>query len=41
MDAGEVTDKGSINQRFVLRNRTALVDALYGQVPGNDVISID
>jgi len=29
MDAGEVTDKGSLNQRAVLRHRAALVDALY------------
>jgi feruloyl-CoA synthase len=29
LDAGEITDKGSINQRAVLRHRTAVVDALY------------
>ena len=29
MDKGEMTDKGSINQRAVLKNRAALVDALY------------
>jgi feruloyl-CoA synthase len=29
MDAAEVTDKGSINQRAVLRHRAALVEALY------------
>jgi feruloyl-CoA synthase len=29
IDAGEVTDKGSINQRAVLRNRAALVQELY------------
>ena len=29
MDNGEMTDKGSINQRAVLRNRAALVDELY------------
>ena len=27
---GEITDKGSINQKAVLRRRAALVDALYG-----------
>ena len=33
IDKGEVTDKGSINQRAVLMHRAALVDALYaGQV---------
>jgi feruloyl-CoA synthase len=29
IDKGEVTDKGSINQRAVLANREALVEALY------------
>jgi feruloyl-CoA synthase len=29
LDAGEITDKGSINQRAVLRHRAAVVDALY------------
>ena len=29
IDAGEVTDKGSINQRAVLAHRAALVAALY------------
>jgi feruloyl-CoA synthase len=29
MDRGEATDKGSINQRAVLKNRAALVDELY------------
>ena len=30
LDAGEVTDKGTINQKAVLRNRRKLVDELYG-----------
>ena len=29
IDRGEITDKGSINQRAVLKHRAALVDALY------------
>jgi feruloyl-CoA synthase len=29
LDAGEMTDKGSINQKAVLRRRAALVDELY------------
>ena len=29
IDAGEITDKGSINQRAVLSHRAALVEALY------------
>ena len=32
-DRGEVTDKGSINQRAVLRHRQHLVDALHGNDP--------
>jgi feruloyl-CoA synthase len=30
LDKGEITDKGSINQRAVLLHRAALVDALHG-----------
>ena len=30
LDAGELTDKGTINQKAVLRNRRRLVDELYG-----------
>jgi feruloyl-CoA synthase len=29
LDAGEMTDKGSINQRAVLKRRAALVEELY------------
>ena len=32
-DRGEVTDKGSVNQRAVLRERAALVDALWSEDP--------
>ncbi|MEQ5872884.1 feruloyl-CoA synthase [Sagittula sp. NFXS13] len=32
-DKGEVTDKGSINQRAVLRHRADLVDALWAEDP--------
>jgi feruloyl-CoA synthase len=38
LDVGEVTDKGSINQRAVLAHRGALVDALYADPPPADVI---
>jgi feruloyl-CoA synthase len=34
IDAGEVTDKGSINQRAVLENRAMLVEKLYAEPPG-------
>ena len=33
IDKGEVTDKGSINQRAVLKVREALVQALYDEAP--------
>ena len=33
MDAGEITEKGSINQKAVLRNRAALVEELYAGSP--------
>jgi len=38
LDAGEMTDKGSINQRAVLARRAALVEALYAEPPGGEVI---
>jgi feruloyl-CoA synthase len=39
MDAGEATDKGSINQRNVLKRRAALVDELYAEPPSPRVIT--
>ena len=41
LDAGEATDKGSINQRVVLGRRAALVDELYAKPISARVISID
>jgi feruloyl-CoA synthase len=38
IDAGEVTDKGSINQRAVLDNRAALVELLYAEPPDPSII---
>lgn len=38
MDAGEVTDKGSINQGAVLLRRAALVEELYAPTPTGRVI---
>ncbi|MEL6233963.1 MAG: feruloyl-CoA synthase, partial [Pseudomonadota bacterium] len=32
-DAGEITDKGSLNQRAILRHRAELVEALFGHDP--------
>jgi feruloyl-CoA synthase len=40
LDAGEVTDKGSINRRAVLAGRKALVEELYAQEPSPNVIAI-
>ncbi len=40
MDAGELTDKGYINQGTSLARRKALVDKLYADPPGNDVIAL-
>jgi feruloyl-CoA synthase len=34
IDAGEVTDKGSVNQRAVLAARRELVESLYAENPG-------
>jgi feruloyl-CoA synthase len=41
LDAGEATDKGSLNQRMVLRHRAALVEELYADAPSARVIAID
>ncbi len=40
LDVGEATDKGSINQRMVLRHRAALVDELYAGQPSDRVIAL-
>jgi feruloyl-CoA synthase len=41
IDRGEMTDKGSINQRAVLAHRASLVDDLYAEPPGERVIALD
>ena len=38
IDHGEVTDKGSINQRAALAHRASLVQELYGEKPSDRVI---
>ena len=40
IDRGEVTDKGSINQRAVLDARAALIEALYSPTPPRQVITL-
>jgi len=37
IDKGEVTDKGSINQRAVRTHRAALVESLYADTPGPEI----
>jgi feruloyl-CoA synthase len=41
LDLGEMTDKGSINQRLVIRNRAPMIERLYAARPVSEVISID
>jgi feruloyl-CoA synthase len=41
LDRGEITDKGSINQRAVLQHRARLVEALYAEPCAADVIAIE
>ena len=38
IDAGEITDKGSINQRAVLRTRANLVELLYSEPAAPQVL---
>ncbi|RJF94625.1 acyl-CoA synthetase [Oleomonas cavernae] len=40
LDGGEMTDKGYINQKAALTRRAHLVEKLYADPPGNDVIVI-
>ena len=40
IDAGEITDKGYVNQRLVISRRADLVKALYAEPPGPGVIQL-
>src|SRR4029077_11044649 len=40
IDAREITDKGSINQKAVLANRAALVEDIYAEPAPSIVISV-
>jgi len=40
IDAGEITDKGYVNQRATLEHRHALVEALYANPPGPGVVVV-
>lgn len=40
IDAGEITDKGYVNQRATLENRKDLVDRIYANPPGEGVVVV-
>ena len=40
IDRGEVTDKGSINQRAVLEHRSGLIETLYAKQPPAHIIAL-
>jgi feruloyl-CoA synthase len=40
LDAGEITDKGSLNQRAVLERRASLVEKLYGTTAPHEILRI-
>lgn len=40
IDADELTDKGHINQSAALAYRATLVEKLYADPPGNDVVVV-
>jgi feruloyl-CoA synthase len=40
IDAGEITDKGYVNQRATLERRKAVVDGLYANPPGEGVVVV-
>ena len=40
IDAGEITDKGYVNQRATLERRAALVRSLYAEPPGPGVVVV-
>jgi feruloyl-CoA synthase len=41
LDAGEITDKGSFNQRAVLDRRKNIVEQLYAPEPPAEVLTIE
>jgi feruloyl-CoA synthase len=40
MDRGEITDKGSVNQKAVIANRQDLVDKLYSGKIQDSIIEV-
>jgi feruloyl-CoA synthase len=41
IDTGELTDKGSVSQRNILRRHAALIEMLYADPPADQVICLD
>jgi feruloyl-CoA synthase len=41
IDTGELTDKGAISQRTILRRHAAAVEKLYAERPADDVICLE
>jgi feruloyl-CoA synthase len=41
IDTGELTDKGAISQRMILRRHAAAVEKLYAERPADDVICLE
>jgi feruloyl-CoA synthase len=41
LDAGEITDKGSFNQRTVLERRKSIVERLYAPDPSSEILRIE
>ena len=40
IDKGEVTDKGSVNQRMIIQNHPEVVEEIYKKIPGSNVIEV-
>jgi feruloyl-CoA synthase len=40
IDRGEITDKGSINQKMIIKNHPELIEKLYSTKKGDDVIEV-
>ena len=41
IDTGELTDKGVVNPRNILRRHAALIEKLYADIPADHVICLD
>ena len=41
IDVGEITDKGSLNQRVILRHRSDLIESLYAESSSVDMFEVE